>query len=385
MEQQPEPRSRARALGAAALGHARHVVSALAWDNPLAWRRFHGRHPLADLEGPEYRPLAPFREVDLASVEERAAGVELVVSGRVHDRATGEPVGHAVLDVWQASPRTGRYSQTGWALRGRFRADAKGRYYVRTVMPPRVLMRRMARVDSLLFGLPHTALSALSGEPVTFVRPSHLHVIVRARGYRPLTTQIYFGHAEDAAAEDAANAIRPRREALEVDAEPGHDGGPREVRFDFAIDRRGSAGAARTAARDASHEDARRAAEVHHVPAAPPDEPAITARPKEAPPSASGVVAEEGLAVDSDALARQILADATQQGNFESFARDRARSEDGPVATDETAGSIPLEGDEDAWEASVSRALEREPEEDEPDVLDPAERVRREDADDVEP
>ncbi len=361
MEEHAITRSRIESFGALALSRARHVFSALTWDNPLAWPRFHGRHPLADLEGPEYLLFAPFREVDLASPEELAAGTPLELSGRVYDRATGHPVGDAVLDLWQASPRTGRYSGSDYALRGRIRAGADGRYRVRTVLPPPLSMRVVSRMDRALFGLPHKAIERLAGEPMRFERPAHIHVIVRALGYRPLTTQLYFAHAEERAPNDPANVVRRWREVLELEPAPADGEQSRVASFDFAIDRR--AGALREPERRPSP-GAR--PKVRRVPAPPRDEREITARPKGTARAAGGVIPEEGLAIGPDERGRKTLSDATHQGNFESIVEEQGLAAEDPTRTDEIAAGAPLEGDESAWEASVSRALEeQEGEEDE--------------------
>ncbi len=246
-------RSATAALGVWALGRARNALAALTWDNPLVWPRDHGRHPLADLEGPEYQLLAPFRTIDLASEAERAAGDVVWLAGTVRDRATRSPIGDAVLDVWQASPRTGRYSKLDGSLRGRFRADARGRYVIRTVRPPAVELRRAKALDRLLLGLPRRALAWTSGHAVRWERPAHVHVIVRALGYAPLTTQLYVDGSDERVEGDVANVLRPPRAALRVELAPSRIAGRGDVEasrraratrpvhqidFDFTLDRR---------------------------------------------------------------------------------------------------------------------------------------------------
>jgi catechol 1,2-dioxygenase len=227
------------ALAVWALSRGRNLVSALTWDNPLLWPRDHGLHPLADLEGPAYQLLAPFRARDLASAAEREAGEVLWLTGTVRDRASGAPVGGAVLDLWQASPKTSRYSKLDASLRGRFRADARGGYAIRTVMPALREMTAARRLDRLLLGLPRRALSALAGRSLRWQRPALVHVIVRALGYAPLTTQLYVdGDSSERLEADPANAVRRPRASLRV--RPARTEGREglEVRFDFSIDRR---------------------------------------------------------------------------------------------------------------------------------------------------
>ena len=76
------------------------------------------------------------------------------------------------LDVWHAThdghyDNDGTLKVPGYLLRGRLRTDAEGRYRLRTIIPGRYLNGRQ-------------------------YRPAHVHVKVRASGFAPLTTQLYF-------------------------------------------------------------------------------------------------------------------------------------------------------------------------------------------------
>lgn len=125
-----------------------------------------------DILGPFYREGAPWTNA-LANEEE--AGRRLVVSGQVLDTDC-RPIGGATLDVWQATA-DGHYDNDDprrppaadfFRLRGRIRADAEGRYEVRTVWPG--------------------AYDIGGGQR----RPSHVHYKVVADGFRDLVTQMYF-------------------------------------------------------------------------------------------------------------------------------------------------------------------------------------------------
>ncbi len=119
--------------------------------------------PTADnIEGPFYKPGAPHRAV-LASKDE--SGERLVIGGAVVGMACNA-IANATLDVWQADARGG-YDNDGWGLRGQLVTDANGRFQISSIMPGRYLNGRR-------------------------YRPTHVHVKLRAEGYRELTTQLYF-------------------------------------------------------------------------------------------------------------------------------------------------------------------------------------------------
>jgi protocatechuate 3,4-dioxygenase beta subunit len=119
------------------------------------------------------------KDLDLTRVAGRsgsAKGEVVEINGQVLDD-TGVPVAGALVDVWQANS-LGRYDHEadtnpaaldpdfqGWA---RLTTDAEGRFHVRTIKP--------------------------GAYPVTesWSRPPHIHFKVARRGYREITTQMYF-------------------------------------------------------------------------------------------------------------------------------------------------------------------------------------------------
>ncbi len=115
-----------------------------------------------NIEGPFYKAGAPSRAV---LVGDGDPGERLVLGGTVRTTECA-PVANAVLDVWQADARGG-YDNDGWGLRGTLTTDALGRWQIRTIIPGRYLNGRR-------------------------YRPAHIHVKLRARGLRELTTQLYF-------------------------------------------------------------------------------------------------------------------------------------------------------------------------------------------------
>ena len=95
--------------------------------------------------------------------------------GRVWGINTRKPIANAVLDVWQADAK-GRYDMTSpqnlpeWSeFRNRIRlvVDETGYYEFETIRPG-------------AYGIGNGT------------RPSHIHYMVQAPGYRKLVTQIYF-------------------------------------------------------------------------------------------------------------------------------------------------------------------------------------------------
>lgn len=117
------------------------------------------RRTAPNIEGPFYRPNAPFRG-DLAR------GGDLVVTGFVRDRRC-RPIEGAVVEVWQANA-DGDYDRRGDTFRGQVRTGGQhGDFQIHTVKPGRYL------------------------NGPTY-RPAHIHVKIHANGHTPLTTQLYF-------------------------------------------------------------------------------------------------------------------------------------------------------------------------------------------------
>ena len=176
--------------------------------------------------GPFYVPdsthAAPGADIALTDEGER-----LLVQGRVLDRS-GKPIAGALLDVWQTAPNK-LYAvqdpqQPQMNCRGKLRTDALGRYEFRTRKPVAYPVPTDGPVGKLL---------AKSGrEPM---RPAHIHFIVSAPGYRPVTTQVFthddpyidadavFGVKESLMAQYQRNANR----SLDVDW---------ILQFDFVLD-----------------------------------------------------------------------------------------------------------------------------------------------------
>jgi catechol 1,2-dioxygenase len=111
-------------------------------------------------------------------------GTPCLVSGRVTG-PDGEPLAGATVDVWQTN-EDGFYDvqqpgiQPAGNLRGLFTADADGRFWFRSVVPRFYPIPDDGPVGQLL--------AATGRHPH---RPAHLHFIVTAPGYRPVTTHVF--------------------------------------------------------------------------------------------------------------------------------------------------------------------------------------------------
>ena len=137
----------------------------------------------AALLGPFWRAEAPDCAPGDNIARAGTPGAALFARGSVRD-AGGRPIPGALLDIWQASP-VGLYenqdpTQPEMNLRGRFRADADGRWHFRSVKPAGYPVPTHGPVGELL--------NAQRRQPY---RPAHVHFMVSAPGYQTLTTQIF--------------------------------------------------------------------------------------------------------------------------------------------------------------------------------------------------
>jgi catechol 1,2-dioxygenase len=149
--------------------------------------------------GPFYVPRSPLREYG-ANIALEAAGVPAWVHGRVVDIA-GKALAGAEIDVWQNGDDRLYAVQRPEApedhLRGRFLARENGSYAFLAVRPVPYPIPHDGPVGKML---------AESGRHPW--RPAHIHMIVRAPGYRTLTTHI-FDRASEYLDSDAVFAVKP--------------------------------------------------------------------------------------------------------------------------------------------------------------------------------
>ncbi len=145
----------------------------------------YGRHPGATestVLGPFFVQGAP--EVPIGGSIARAGtpGKPAVVKGSVKD-LQGRPVAGAKVEVWQSGD-DGFYdvqkAGEGANLRGTLRADSKGEFWFRTVVPQYYPIPTDGPVGRMLKGT--------GRHPM---RPGHLHFMLDAPGYRQLVTHLF--------------------------------------------------------------------------------------------------------------------------------------------------------------------------------------------------
>ena len=133
--------------------------------------------------GPFHMVESPVRELG-ADIALDGKGTPCLVSGQVTG-PDGEPLAGASVDVWQTN-EDGFYDvqqpdiQPPGNLRGMFTADEDGRFWFRSVVPRYYPIPDDGPVGQLL--------SSTGRHPN---RPAHLHFIVAAPGYRPVTTHVF--------------------------------------------------------------------------------------------------------------------------------------------------------------------------------------------------
>ena len=148
--------------------------------------------PFHRLNAPELPPGGNIAHLD-------EIGAPTLVSGRVLD-LDGKPIAGALLDVWQAQT-SGLYDSQDPGLhemhmRGKFHTDAEGRYLVRTVRPVHYPIPSDGPVGAML--------RATGRHPW---RPAHIHFVVSADGYEPVTTHI-FDRGDEYLGSDAVFAVK---------------------------------------------------------------------------------------------------------------------------------------------------------------------------------
>ncbi|KAF2279603.1 aromatic compound dioxygenase [Westerdykella ornata] len=135
--------------------------------------------------GPFWSPNAPFRENGDSIIQDPHNGQVALMHGVIRDLDTKKPIPGAVIDIWQASSN-GRYdfqdpeNQTPNNLRGKFRCNDKGEYWFYCLKPTAYSLP----TD----GAAGVFFKALDRHPM---RPAHIHLMITADGYKPVTTQLY--------------------------------------------------------------------------------------------------------------------------------------------------------------------------------------------------
>ena len=132
--------------------------------------------------GPFYIPGSP-ELPNGASLAKPGQGEPTFVSGRVLC-ADGKPIAGAQLAVWQVDGEgfydVQRPEHQALELRGRFKTDAEGRYYFRTIKPVSYPIPTDGPVGKMLLHM--------GRHPY---RPAHIHTIASASGFEPVTTHLF--------------------------------------------------------------------------------------------------------------------------------------------------------------------------------------------------
>lgn len=154
------------------------------------------------LLGPVHRLNAPELPAGANIARESPNGTPTLVKGRVLD-LRGRAIPGALIDVWQANAGGFYDSQLPdlsgeMDCRGKFRSDESGRFLFRTVRPSFYSVPVDGSVGRMLRAVNRHSM-----------RPSHIHFMISAAGYQPVTTHIF--DANDAHLEngDTTFAVKP--------------------------------------------------------------------------------------------------------------------------------------------------------------------------------
>jgi hydroxyquinol 1,2-dioxygenase len=143
-------------------------------------RRVQGATP-STVEGPFHIPDAP-EVAHGADMAKGAPGIPCFVSGTVRG-LNGEPIGGAILDLWQTDGE-GLYEEQRrtaepW-MRGIYRSKPDGSYSIRTVAPISYTIPMDGPIGEF-FG--RTTMSHM--------RPAHIHFAISAPGYHGVVTHLF--------------------------------------------------------------------------------------------------------------------------------------------------------------------------------------------------
>ena len=141
-----------------------------------------GFHSDTSLLGPFYRENSPQFELG-QSIATKSHGKEIALYGRVLD-SNGCGIAQASIQIWQTDEEGDYDMQKPEAsemdLRGTFHSDSEGRYCLRSVLPAGYSIPMDGPVGDLIRAQKRHGL-----------RPSHIHYLLGAPGYRELVTALY--------------------------------------------------------------------------------------------------------------------------------------------------------------------------------------------------
>jgi hydroxyquinol 1,2-dioxygenase len=167
-----------------------------------------------------------------ADMSDGLPGTPLHITGTVRD-VDGEPVGGAVLDVWQADTDGAYEAQLGVdeaRLRAKYTTREDGSYCVRTIAPLGYAIPMDGPVGELI-----------SRTDISHFRPAHVHFLLAVPGYAPLITHL-FQEGAPYLDSDVVFGTKPELVVAFTEREPGPtpDGGSSDVpwleaRYDFVL------------------------------------------------------------------------------------------------------------------------------------------------------
>jgi hydroxyquinol 1,2-dioxygenase len=136
----------------------------------------------ATVMGPFFREGAPSLPLG-SDISDGVAGEPALYMGRITD-PEGKPIANAILDVW-SSDGAGQYDvQMPGAgemkARARFTSDGEGRYRFWSIRPSHYPIPTDGPVGAML--------TRMGRHPF---RPAHMHMVVHAKGFVPLTTHVF--------------------------------------------------------------------------------------------------------------------------------------------------------------------------------------------------
>lgn len=134
----------------------------------------------ATVQGPFFWEGAPAMPLG-ADIANGVAGEPTFYRGRITG-AKGRPVAGALIDVWSVDAGGLYDMQTGEEMRARarFRSDDEGHYRFWSVRPVDYPVPTDGPVGRMLGAMGRHA-----------YRPAHIHLMVHAKGYAPLTTHVF--------------------------------------------------------------------------------------------------------------------------------------------------------------------------------------------------
>ena len=145
--------------------------------------RGNGRATRTSILGPFHVDGAPPLELG-QSLGPNLKGPEIALYGRVSD-TSGKGIPNSTVEIWQTDEEglydVQRHEQLD--LRGCFRTDGEGRYYLRSVHPLGYSIPTDGPVGDLI-----------RAQGRHGMRPAHIHFIVGAPGYSTVTTAVYLGN-----------------------------------------------------------------------------------------------------------------------------------------------------------------------------------------------